>query len=130
MLGLRAGYLLGVLEGLDAALGGDGRKGIGEGEGKREIGERGIEVRKMVEEARRELVVERVFGREWWGEDGVWRFEVEGEGVTFERVVECHPVLRRWGGRVAGVMGLLGLGEGRFEGGEWERGRGVGGNGE
>lgn len=90
-------------------------------------------MKKVLGEARRELVVERVFEREWWGEDGIWKFEVgeEGEGggeeeVTFAMVAEGHPLLKRWLERIRAEMGRLGVREGRFEGEEWERGR-VGG---
>lgn len=92
-------------------------------------------MKKILDEARRELVVERVFAREWWGEDGVWRFEVgeEGEreaggeeGVTFAKVAEEHPLLKSWLKRVRAEMRRLGVREGRFEGEEWEKGR-VGG---
>lgn len=100
----------------------------------------GSKMKKILEEARRELVVERVFAREWWGHDGVWRFEVGEEGekeggweaaggeeaVTLAKVAEEHPLLKSWLKRVRSEMEMLGVREGRFEGEEWERGR-VGG---
>lgn len=105
----------------------------------------GSRMKKILGEARRELVVEQVFGREWWGEDGIWRYETgeegeggwgggesggeEGEGrkgeeVTFAVVAESHPLLKRWLDTARAEMGRLGVKEGRFEGEEWEKGRG------
>lgn len=99
----------------------------------------GGKMKKMLDEARRELGVEQVFAREWWGEDGVWRFEVGEEGrekgeaggggeeeVTLAMVAEEHPLLKSWLERVRAEMVRLRVREGRFEGEEWERGR-VGG---
>ncbi len=81
---------------------------------------------KLVRQAREELSVERVFGREWWG-DGGWRYEVVGgEEVTWMEVVGQHPVVRVWEGRVGGEVEGRGVGVGVFEGEGWEGGR-VGG---
>lgn len=88
-------------------------------------------MKRLLEDARRELGIENVFAREWWGEDGIWRFDVgrDGDGnggeITFERVAERHPLLRKWVFRVEEEMERLGVGvgEGRFEGKEWEGGR-------
>lgn len=147
--GLRVGWVLGVLEGLYIALG-RGRTGVGErveGKGERE------RVGAMLKAAREELSVERVFGGEWWRGDGSWGYEVlgeaggEGEGngegkeegtgveevtgkgwgtgeVTFKEVVEGHPVVREWVGRVRREMERWGIREdGGFGGVEWEAGR-------
>ena len=86
---------------------------------------------KLVRRAREELCVERVFGREWWGEDGGWRYEVvgkteEGGEVTWTEVVDQHPVVRMWEGRVGGEVERRGVGVGVLEGEGWEGGR-VGG---
>lgn len=88
-------------------------------------------MKKVLDDARRELVVERIFAREWWGEDGVWKFEVREEReagageeeVTLAEVAEGHPLLKMWLERVRAEMERLGIREGRFEGEEWERGR-------
>lgn len=121
--------MVGVLGGLCAALG--GVAGGGEGKGEYEAS------RRMWMRAREELAVERVFGREFWGEDGVWRYAVrkaggdgdeEGE-VTFQEVVEQHPLVKEWVERARGEMRRWGIREGVFEGDEWERGRIGGGAG-
>lgn len=83
-------------------------------------------MRKILNEARRELVLEEVFKKECWGENGVWRFDVEppeGGEITFPVVADEHPLLKRWLKRLREEMNRVGIGEGRFEGEEWERGR-------
>jgi hypothetical protein len=109
--GLRIGYILGALEGLWSACTG--------------LCEEKERQRKLLREAREGLRLERVFGKEWWGEDGVWRYEVQGEGeeVTFEEVVGWHPLVKRWEERVKDELERAGVTRGRFEGVEWEKGR-------
>lgn len=61
----------------------------------------------LVGMAREELRTEKVFGREFWGEDGIWLFSV-GDGdddtagaggeVLFPDVADAHPLLRKWEG--------------------------------
>ncbi|KAF2146342.1 uncharacterized protein K452DRAFT_305284 [Aplosporella prunicola CBS 121167] len=100
VLGLRAGWLLGVLEGVAVAL-----RGVG--------GERFEVARDRVRDARRELDVGVLCGEEYFDAEGVWRFSVgEGEGVgevTFETVAAAHPALVRWAGVVASVAGEEGV---------------------
>lgn len=87
--------------------------GKGQEEGIRERGEKG----------KREgdgLGKEKGDGDEAWGK----------REVTFKEVVDCHPVLREWVGRVRREMDRWGIREdGGFGGAEWEAGRveGVGG---
>lgn len=109
VLGLRVGYIIGVLEALRVAISGTEKQRI----------------RNTLREAREELSVEKVFARGVWGEDGVWAYEVAGkeEEVTFEEVADAHPVLRKWKSRVHEEMKRFGVDEGRFGGEEWERGR-------
>ena len=109
---------------------------------------------RMVKDAREELGVERVFGGGGsWGYGGLGeegeegRVGGEGEGkredrregdgeeevvgkgwgkgeVMFKEVVEGHPVVREWVGRVRGEMERWGIREdGGFGGAEWEAGR-------
>lgn len=123
VLGLRVGWVLGVLEGLCGALRLPTERSSAAGS------EEGWErLQRLLGEAREALKMEKVFGREWWGEDGVWTYaigekEQEGE-VTFEEVADKHPLVREWVGRVKEEMRRLGVEEGRFEGKEWEEGRG------
>ncbi|MCJ1423367.1 Essential protein Yae1, N terminal [Sticta canariensis] len=156
VLGLRVGYMLGVLEGLWAAfVSGEkkGRKNAGESEGEGADEARGEEeakrLAKLLAEAKTELALEKVFGQEWWGEDGMWKFAVEpprggagGDGngnrnnsrgddhdddrsgeVTFVEVADQHPLLERWSNIVRAEMQRLGVRENTFEGEEWEKGR-------
>lgn len=86
VIGARAGLVLGVLEGLAAAVSSD-----------EELG-------KLVEEARRELSVVSVFGREFWDEDGTWNYEVgrgDEEDTVFVDVAKAHPLVRKWEGVLA-----------------------------
>ena len=74
-------------------------------------------VERLLGEAEVELGMERLFGREWFGEDGVWRYDVpvpgqDGEGgeeVTFEKVAEAHPVVVRWRWKVLELAAEVGL---------------------
>ena len=109
--GLRVGYLLGALEGLYVAH-------SHESEGRTRLAQLG-------KEARGQLTLEKLFGREWWGEDGIWKYEVQGkeEEVTFPKVVNAHPLVRKWVERVEQEMKTAGIKVGRFQGREWEEGR-------
>ena len=111
VFGLRVGYVLGILEGLYSAH-------SQEDEGRKES-------RQLLEEAREQLAIEKIFGSEWWGEDGVWRYEVLGneEEVTFPEVVDAHPLVKRWVERVDREMNIAGVKMGGFRGREWEEGR-------
>lgn len=152
VLGLRVGHMLGVLEGLCAALvrGESGKKDECE-EGKDEAGraEGGTEEEakrftKLLAEAKTELALEKVFGKDWWGEDGIWKFPVEpagagaekghqnidrkdddeeGEEVTFVEVADQHPLLARWSLAIKAEMHRMGIQDLIFEGEDWESGR-------
>jgi len=98
-------------------------------------------VRGELERAKRELVFDGVFSEEYFAAGGVWLYalveqgEGEGEVVTLDRVVEMHPVVKRWVGKVrelASGVGVdveeLGLELEREVGGEEEKdGNKVGG---
>lgn len=103
VLGLRVGRVLGLLEGIAAAIAvGDSVMDGGAGE-KKANGERG-RVDGLLRTAKDELKLEDVFGREWWGEDGIWKFEVPGEGegmdVVFTDVADAHPLIKKWEGLI------------------------------
>ena len=107
-MGLVAGWVRGVAEGLVYAV--------------RE-GEMAKEVKGLVRELEREVVVEKLLGREWVDEEGGWRWDVlswegdkrvqsEGgkeEDLDMDLVEQSHPVLRKWVGRLTEVAGKLGL---------------------
>jgi len=83
-IGLRAGELLGVLEGLVNAVSADRRDPL----------------RRLWDQARGELSVQAVFGKEYWSEDGTWSYAVQGEErdgeAVFTDVAAAHPLLKKW----------------------------------
>jgi hypothetical protein len=103
-IGLQVGWLLGVLGGL------------------RNVFPHDQEVVKVAREAEAELKIEKVFDKQWWDGEGVWKWKVEGEeeegGVTLDVVVDSFPVLRRWRERVLKLAGERGLQCRMLEGGE------------
>lgn len=110
-IGLRVGYLLGVLEGVAAALGKEDPNSSVTAEDR-------AEASKLLADARAELVVQAVFGPEYWDSDGTWRYEVgtghdgeEEEEVVFSHVAEAHPLVRKWTAAVGEVMRRWGLEE-------------------
>ncbi|KAK0111653.1 Essential protein Yae1, N terminal [Cadophora gregata] len=111
VLGLKIGKISGLLEGILAGLRGEG---LGmEGERTRMEG--------LVKGAKEELSTTSVFGREYWGEDGIWKFEVgkegDGEGeVVFPDVAAAHPLVRKWEGVVEEEVKRWGLDLGIFDG--------------
>lgn len=132
VLGLRVGEILGVLEGILGAFGnaktGAHSKSERTAHGEEEAAKTGDEsvdyeperLKALVEQARKELMTEEVFGREWWGEDGIWKFEVVGEEgeVTFKEVADAHPLLKRWDAVVDTEVKRFGLDLSLLEGDE------------
>ncbi|KAK0655649.1 hypothetical protein B0T16DRAFT_364192 [Cercophora newfieldiana] len=102
-IGLRAGELMGVLEGLVNALHSASPTTTTTTETGR--------MRALLEEARGELSVQKVFGSEYWAEDGTWKYEVVGNeaGTVFSDVAMAHPVLARWDGVVRAETGRWGV---------------------
>ncbi|KAG9672368.1 essential protein-like protein Yae1, partial [Aureobasidium melanogenum] len=91
VIGVKAGFLLGVLEGLVRAIIQSSASSIND-KVKQDV------IAKFVT-ARQDLGLQSLFAREWFGEDGIWKFEVEGrdEGeVTFRDVADAHPVIGKW----------------------------------
>ncbi|PIA97570.1 putative protein yae1 [Cercospora beticola] len=118
-IGQKAGYILGVLEGIVRGLK-NGKENAQRGDGKEEITGLREEVEGIFGEAKDELRVEKLLGQEYFGGDGIWLYEVEGEegdDVTFEVVAAGHPVLRRWMAKTREVCDRVGL---RLEGHEGE----------
>ncbi|KAI5208460.1 hypothetical protein AUEXF2481DRAFT_30642 [Aureobasidium subglaciale EXF-2481] len=102
VIGQKAGFLLGVLEGLVRAIQSSSAVSA---EVKEDV------VAKFVA-ARGELGLQSLFGREWFGEDGIWTFEVEGveeEDVTFRDVADAHPVVGKWVAEVEGLKRKFGF---------------------
>ena len=120
--GLRIGCLLGELEGVYTALKGSGSTMEKEAE----------RVAKLYRRMRNELALEKVFGREWWGENGLWKYEVRSqrgencneEGkIIFKDVVESHPLVVQWHVVIEREVDHAAIQRGRFEGEGWEKGR-------
>ncbi|KAL8829863.1 MAG: hypothetical protein Q9170_005986 [Blastenia crenularia] len=115
ILGLRAGYALGILEGLCSVYGthssgptganGNEKTSVnfGETEGER--------LWELLVQARKELKLEILFGKDYWGSDGMWAYEVQGkeEEVTFWEVSNQHPVVRKWTMRVRDEVRKAGI---------------------
>lgn len=96
VIGLRVGVILGVLEGLYTfAL--KKSKSANSAEDTEEVDR----LKSLFKSAKTELSTEAVFAREFWDEDGIWKFAVanaddeEGE-VLFEHVADAHPLLKKW----------------------------------
>ncbi|TLS29201.1 hypothetical protein PpBr36_01086 [Pyricularia pennisetigena] len=80
-LGLSAGEIVGVLEGLAAAVPGDERLAA------------------LLGEARGDLSARSIFGATYWAPDGTWTYPVSGQDggdVVFRHVVEAHPLIAKW----------------------------------
>ncbi|KAI5243391.1 essential protein-like protein Yae1 [Aureobasidium subglaciale] len=102
VIGQKAGFLLGVLEGLVRAI---QSSSAVPAEVKEEVVARFVA-------ARRELGLQSLFGREWFGEDGIWTFGVEGveeEDVTFRDVADAHPVVGKWVAEIEGLKKKFGF---------------------
>ena len=139
-MGLKVGEMVGVLEGVVAALKSGGSGLEMEMEMGRERERERQEMEKLLGQARGELVLEKVFGAEYWGEDGIWKYavgaaeggeggvgEVEGEEeeeeeeeVMFRDVVEQHPLIKMWSGKIENVVKRWDLEAGRTR---WEEQR-------
>lgn len=111
VIGLRVGYILGALEGLWCAY-------DAECEAKARLKE-------LLIKGRAELMIEQIFGKDHWDEDGLWTYEVTSEGheATLQEVAGQHPIVRVWDEKVTEEIWKAGIKLGRFEGSEWEAGR-------
>jgi hypothetical protein len=88
-IGIKSGFLLGVLEGIVRAVQYSADIAA---EAKEEV------IAKFIT-ARQELGLQSLFGREWFGEDGIWKFEVKEDAdgeVTFRDVADAHPLVAKW----------------------------------
>jgi len=100
-LGLKIGKILGLLEGIHTAVVAAAKDTTNEEH--EEWGKEKGRLEKLVREAREELKTQSVFGRQWWGDDGIWAFEVpgekeEGREVLFPDVAVAHPLVVKWQG--------------------------------
>jgi hypothetical protein len=117
-IALKAGRLLGALEGLCHALANQKRSGSLDdteeaGDYSRKLLEAREEAAKLLREADEELKMDKLFSRQYFGEDGVWIYHVPGQEneseVTFARIAEAHPVITLWSKRLDELCGRLGV---------------------
>ncbi|RVD90072.1 uncharacterized protein DFL_001052 [Arthrobotrys flagrans] len=101
-LGLKVGELLGVLEGLVGTIYGLlnslGKNADSKSSEEKEILREQLRRQKKVREtAKQELALEKVFGKEYFSEDGVWKWTAEEDGeMTFDDLVLHHPLVAKW----------------------------------
>lgn len=96
-LGLMAGRCLGALEGICRALAVQKAKAsAGAGASEQTGGEE--EPAKIFERAQDEMMIQKLFGRDFFGADGIWLYDVPGQEdeTTFRAVALEHPVLKSW----------------------------------
>ncbi|KAK5114231.1 hypothetical protein LTR85_010296 [Meristemomyces frigidus] len=110
-IGLKAGWCLGALEGIWHALPATPQPTLDAARSGTVAMSR-ESMRELIEEAKAELCMQSLFGKDHFGEDGIWLYDVpgqEGEDTTFEQIAEAHPALRKWTLKVCAVSGELGL---------------------
>jgi hypothetical protein len=95
-LGLRVGKILGLLDGIYSAIcAADDER----------LEDEKTRIGKLFDAAKNDLSTQNVFGKEWWGEDGIWKYDVPGEGegkdIVFPDVAAAHPLVVRWEENVA-----------------------------
>ncbi|KAL0261822.1 Essential protein Yae1, N terminal [Diplodia seriata] len=94
VLGMKAGWALGVLEGVAVAF-----RAAALGKGKVEGAAEAFEAaRRQLVDARKELDMVSLFGQEYFDEEGIWKYHVDGreDEVTFEEVAAQHPLVSKW----------------------------------
>jgi hypothetical protein len=117
-IALKAGRLVGALEGLCHALASQkpskplNAMGTA-GNDAQELSEARPEVMALLKEADEELKMDKLFSKQFFGEDGVWIYHIPGQEdeseVTFAKVAEAHPVITLWSKRLDGLCGRLGV---------------------
>ncbi|KFY52772.1 hypothetical protein V496_08198 [Pseudogymnoascus sp. VKM F-4515 (FW-2607)] len=105
-MGLRIGSILGTLEGIWAAFAkSDVKRAPALDDGGVRIGNRAQpeteRLKALVVKARSELRTEGVFGIQYWGEDGIWVYDVQENGGGWKDVVDAHPLIQSWEAVVA-----------------------------
>ncbi|KAK4892933.1 Essential protein Yae1, N terminal [Elasticomyces elasticus] len=112
-LGLKVGWCLGALEGIWRALPAT-QVGTGNAQDRAEdvISSKNVEA--LLELAKEELEISHLCGKEHFGEDGLWLYEVPGQDgeeheLTFERVAAAHPLVQKWTQEVMRLAEKAGL---------------------
>ncbi|GAB7351908.1 hypothetical protein MBLNU459_g2450t1 [Dothideomycetes sp. NU459] len=105
VLGSKAGWLVGVLEGVVRAVAAAASPASGPAAT--------AEMQELFLRARDELGLKSLFGKDYFGEDGIWTYEVRGgrseDDVTFREVADAHPVVARWEARIRQLESRFGL---------------------
>lgn len=108
ILGLRTGKLLGLVQGVFTAV--SSARAADSSDTWKAEHER---LEGLWGSAQAELTTKGVFGREYFGMDGIWKYPVEGEGegveVVFPDVANSHPLIRKWEDIIAGEARRWGL---------------------
>jgi hypothetical protein len=108
VFGLQMGRILGILEGVYEAIKTSASSGSSE---QWEAEKRRLEG--LFTDAKDELSIKRVLGAEYWTDEGIWKYKVEGEEegkeVVFPDVVRAHPLIGKWQGIMDGELQRWGL---------------------
>ncbi|KAI9708799.1 MAG: Essential protein Yae1, N terminal [Bogoriella megaspora] len=123
VLGMKAGWILGVAESLAKALGqrklrrkprhqmtvgsnsqaeADDESAQKQADLEARRGEMLIEAQAIASLVQEELTLRNLFGREYFGEDGIWIYPVPGNDgeITFQEVASAHPLIQKWTSRL------------------------------
>ncbi|KAH9824547.1 Essential protein Yae1, N terminal [Teratosphaeria destructans] len=108
-IGLKAGWCLGALDGIWRALPPAETSGSAF-----KHSPTGSDVRKMLVEAEDELKIEFLFGKDYFGDDGIWLYHVPGaedesKATTFDKIADAHPMVYKWCAVVADLAKKLDL---------------------
>lgn len=105
-MGLRVGAILGILEGIWSAVA-KSEKAVASGKpastgadldlgAEKTTQNEGERLRGLVIKARNALRTENVFGTEYWGSDGIWKYDVKEGDNGWNDVVDAHPLIQAW----------------------------------
>ncbi|RYC61449.1 hypothetical protein CHU98_g4768 [Xylaria longipes] len=87
-IGIRAGQILGLLEGISAALAETGPT------------DESVRVGSLLSQATTELNPESLFTSDFWASDGTWTYSVapshEGGEIIYPDVADQHPLISKW----------------------------------
>lgn len=92
-IGLKAGWCLGVLEGVCKAL-----EKTQAGDSKASGQQDNVEAEELFKKAKEELQMQKLYDPAYFGSDGIWLYDVPGSEAetTFRDVASAHPVLSPW----------------------------------
>ncbi|KAI1823701.1 hypothetical protein F4861DRAFT_305167 [Xylaria intraflava] len=87
-IGIRAGQILGLLEGVSAALAEAGPS------------DESVRAGELLSQATAELNPESLFTSKFWAPDGAWTYTVtasrDGETIGYQDVADQHPLISKW----------------------------------